>query len=353
MTDTAETPPAAEILSMFGPTHFDDAWLRRPPYAPKRRRTRNLPGTVLPCFVKVGAFWVPDVWRVRQDTLDQARTCAVRRRIIDTVPPIDYESMLELGEFEGYDAERDVHHRVVLGPPPYVYAPETEVIRGPNGEAVFRMVAPAGVLLVPRRSPRPMGSSPDLRDHVEIVCVFHRNGAFHALTLDQCWRFALAWGPATPTLQVLLTAMQAHDAAALTPPDYLVDPVGAAYTRRFGPEITYPLSAADAPEHLAALYEHFRNGTLSVLGVGHNAGTPIPVVRLFPNGGGGWAIELLFEYGPYVVAPYAASASVDNDDKERFIVREFASEDSAVDMLTELLGETSDRSEERRVGKEC
>ncbi|MBM4393906.1 MAG: hypothetical protein FJ090_22495, partial [Deltaproteobacteria bacterium] len=295
-----------------------------------------MPGALVPQFVKVGDFWVPDEWKLRADAVEDVQACRVRRSIVRRRPPIDFESLLELGELFGVNpvdgAEPHLFHVRVAGSE-YCYAPETRVARGPAGEALIRLDVPGGILLVPRRHPRkpPPGARPDLRDWVEVVCVFDHEGLFHAAPLADGWRFALVWGPSVPALEPLLRAMHAQDAGFLT---LQRDPDA---PRRFEEPLDFVLPSDDAATYLDALYRLARDGILSVAHLDPTR-RPQPVLRIYP-GASAYVAELWFQYDRLLVPPFDVPHSAETGSRERFVVRHFATEESALETIVGLFGE--------------
>jgi superfamily II DNA or RNA helicase len=329
--------------SVFEPIYFDGSAARRVSTAPTVTRAMPMPGALVPRFARVGAFWVPEGWYLQQDATRAVQACPVRRRIVCDVPPIDLEALWELGELllmEGFDG-RDVPVRVAE--PTFVYAPEFLAQRGPRGEGRFTVSIPAALLLVPRRKPRAPSRPLDVRDAVEVVCVFCDRGEFHAAPLAECWRFELAWGPNPPTAGRILAAMAARDAAALSPATVLIGPGPAPNGQTLGRRLSVPthftLDAEDTSDFLQHLYEMALDGIVTANGRAGMADAPTPVLRLYPGDRDGWVVELVFAYGDFVVPAYDAPPSADASDRERFIVREFATEEAAQRLLTTHFGE--------------
>ena len=100
-----------------------------------------MPGTLLPRFVRVGGFWVADEWRVRADAVDAMKKCPTRRRILRDAPPIDNESLPELGEFVPHDPDQAQDSHVRVAGTDFVYAPELRVCDCTGGGRVADFAA--------------------------------------------------------------------------------------------------------------------------------------------------------------------------------------------------------------------
>lgn len=329
----------SEAFHMFDANFFDASRLGSAAAHAPLRRTKAMPGTLLPRFVRVGGFWVPDEWRVRADAVDAMKKCPTRRRILRDAPPIDYESLLELGEFVLHDPDQAQDRHVRVAGTDFVYAPELRIQRDDVGGAVVLLEVPEALVLVPRRVPAPPGVEADVRDAVEVVCVFSHEGTFHAAPLAACWRFALAWGPNPPTPQRVLRALAERDTAALQPSNFFVAPDGETHVRRLHVDTLFGVPPTQAPEFMTAVYALARAGYICVLGANGMADAPTPVVRMYPGSRLGWLAEVVFDYAGFIVPPYDAPPSHDANDRERFVVREFATEEQALQRLADHFGE--------------
>ena len=316
-------------LNIFDPVYFDAALLDNPPPPPRHRRAKRMPGTLLPVLLKTGDFWVPDVWRLRANATEAVNACRVRRSIVRDVPPIDFEALVELGEFIGLDADSGREFHVQMAAPNFVYAPKVVIFRESDGGLMIGMAVPGGTLIVPRRAPRESAGAPDLRDDFEVVCVFDHEGLFYAAPLAACWRFALAWGPNVPLAAELSLALQARDASFLTPPK-------APHFRRLEVEVTFRLDAEHAQRFIDDLYVQARSGAFVVVG---GSGPPQAIVQIRPMDKTRWIAELAFDYDGLVVPPADSPHSEDSVGRERHLVRDFMAEDLALETLTGLLGE--------------
>ena len=316
-------------LNIFDPVYFDEALLDNPPPPPRHRRAKRMPGTLLPVLLKTGDFWVPDVWRLRANATEAVNACRVRRSIVRDVPPIDFEALVELGEFIGLDADSGREFHVQMAAPNFVYTPKVVIFRESDGGLMIVMAVPGGTLIVPRRAPRESAGAPDLRDDFEVVCVFDHEGLFYAAPLAACWRFALAWGPNVPLAAELSLALQARDASFLTPPK-------APHFRRLEVEVTFRLDAEHAQRFIDDLYVQARSGAFVVVG---GSGPPEAIVQIRPMDKTRWIAELAFDYDGLVVPPADSPHSEDSVGRERHLVRDFMAEDLALETLTGLLGE--------------
>ena len=341
MNQAAPSAQADISLSPFGPLYLDQTRLETPDV--KVRKGFPLPGTFVPQFRRVGAFWIPDMWLYRPEALEDLKRCPVRGRILraPAPPPIDYELVLSLGELMLADFDPEWPQHVTVIPAPHVYGLECVVKRFPDGSASVRFDAPRAVVLVPRRTPLQRGDTPDLRDFVEIICVFENDGAFLAAPLEDTWRFAAAWGPDLPTPEALLRAMQRGDAAGLSPPDFYFDRVGQHVARPLGVSEQNVYSAERAQPRVDFCLLLARHNVLSLSAhPDHARPTPVVEVRPCVDRAGTWLLILRMKYGELLVPPDGAPHNEDEAPRTQFIARDLIAEDRAIETLTVRLGES-------------
>jgi hypothetical protein len=336
--DDSDTPDERALMP-FGPLFLDRSRVRVP--EPRPRKAHALPGSLIPRFRRVGAFWLPEMWLYDQSRRDEVLQCPVRGRIVKArrTPAIDFESVLSLGEVVLADFLPGQDLRVDLMDFPFTYGLEVILQRSADGSGRARFEPPRAVLLIPRRKPLVRSDTPDARDLVEVVCVSEADAFFFAGPLHEAWRFAMAWGPNPPSGEALLDAMRRGDAAQLSPPDHFRGDNGQLFVR--------PLGMSDhwlMPPHTASVVSEMvlnmaREG-FAVLSPHPDHRPPHPVARVVPgvDGGHGWLVLLLMQYGDLLLPPDGVPLSDDFASRAEFIVRDLISEDSARAALEGYIG---------------
>jgi hypothetical protein len=306
---------------------------------PRTRQALPLGPCLVPRFVRAGSFWVPGCWLHAESALDEALECPARGPLLRDNAPIDFESLVELGQVELFGARRHGMLTVPFTATGLGYRPEIRAHRRDSGGAHVILAAPPAVLLVPRRKPRTPSGSPDLRDVVEIVCVSWERGALVARPLSVCWRFALAWEPPLPTAEMLLAAVRARDVEALTRPAFHVDGTGTAIVGRLAHDVPLELDPEVAPGFLEAFYEQHSEGLARVCTISPSGEQqPQPVLVLGVNAAGKHGLSLAFNYGGFRLDPWGLEGSSANDDRERFVIRDLDTEIAANFAVSKCLG---------------
>ena len=341
--DDSQAVDGGEVTGFLGPTYLDETMEGRLYPVPRVRKALSMPPCVVPRFSEVGSYWVPQGWLHDHSQHEAALRCPVRGPILRTEPPIDFEALVELGVLELYDSTNTEVHLIHFEARGLGYRPEVAAARRPDGGAVIVFAAPLAVLLVPRRRPKQMGSLPDPRDVVEVVCITGEGGCLVARPLAACWRFALAWGPSPPGPEDLLRAIRARDVSFLSPPTFHAAPNGTLQPGRLAHDLAAPLDAEGAELFLESLYAQQTRGLAWVYQptpIGEHA--PAVILQVLPAARGPWRVKLAFDYGGFEVGLWVSSDPEVKVEKERFIVRNLDIEFDAATQMSRCLGAADD-----------